>query len=121
MVVTFTFKLASSILFVSREAPQVGQHSVENARTKRPNASVPEVSAARKRDEWLLLERDGFRGKVIFSRGGDEGERKLRLIKIMSVSRDKLNHPLCSSANQNTKENYSGHIQELLLDSIIYC
>lgn len=59
-----------------------------------------------KRDEWLLLERGSFRGKVIFSWGGDEGEGKLRLleprlIKITSASRDKVNHPLCSSA-ENT-------------------
>lgn len=48
---------------------------------------------------------------MIFSQGDGEGERKLgllepRLIKITSVSRDKVNHPLCSSA-ENTSQKKS--------------
>lgn len=48
---------------------------------------------------------------MIFSQGGGEGERKLgllepRLIKITSVSPDKVNHPLCSSA-ENTSQKKS--------------
>lgn len=48
---------------------------------------------------------------MTFSQGGGEGERKLgllepRLIKITSVSRDKVNHPLCSSA-ENTSQKKS--------------
>ncbi len=101
-------KLASSILCVYTEALQVSECSLENAGTKHWNASLPEVSAARKRDEWLLLECGCFRGKVIFSWGGDEGERKLRLleprlIKITSVSWDKVNHPFSSSPEKTHK------------------
>lgn len=76
------------------------------------NASLAEASAAGRRDEWLLLELGRFRGKAIFSWGDDEGERKSgllepRLIKITSVSWDKVNHPPCSSAENTSTWNLS--------------